>query len=644
MPGLGQRGRQGSGRGGRQGQLAQRRRRQVRHRPHQQLHVGAAHDVAGGRAEFLDVRHSRIPGADGDLVRGADGAHLQVIAHLAEPQLVDVDAGQEGDGVVIGIGGRFGNDIGAVAARKDISVVAEAAGEHVAAFAALQGIVAETAGQGIGQLVAGQYVVIAAAHHAGNIDQHIAAGAGRMGFVDGNDAGCRARLGTRIGGRAVRAGAAQHVAAGDIDVEYVVIAVARHRQAGGAHMHLFDVGGQRVVRAGIDGIAAAASLFHHHVTAVVDVIRVVAGQARHHVGAHRALDDVRVRRAGKDAIAGLVRSFRTPVLRQRRRQGGGRCRWQGQLASGRHRQARHCLHEVLHVAAQQHAAIGRAEFLDAGRRTGKPDVDGDLVAGADGAHFQRRAHLAEPQLVGADASQEGDDVMAGRLFPVNDDVGAVATGKNIRVVALQAGQGIVALAAAQDIVAKTAHEGVFELVTGQNIIELAAGDVGDIKQHVAAGRRRHRAIRSGQGRRHALAGRHVVDRVARAAAIDPVATGRINEKDVIGIGAARYRQAACGQAHVLDVVGHRVIDAGVDGIAAAVGQFNDHVAAVVDVIRVVAGQAFEHVGARGAAEDIRVRRAREALCGGCRTVQVSVDGGDAGARCIVFSHVAVSCR
>ncbi|PMQ08431.1 hypothetical protein JaAD80_27160 [Janthinobacterium sp. AD80] len=630
MPGLGQHRRQRGRRGCGQGQLAERRRRQVRHRLHQLLHIGAAQDVAGGRAEFLDIRRGGVPGADGDLVRRADGAHFQVRAHLAEPQLVEADAGQEGDGVVAGIGSGFRDDVGAVAAGEDKGVVADAAREHVGALAALQGVVAEAACQGVGQFIAGQHVIIGAAFQAAEIDQHVAARTGRGGSAAGNDAGRRASLRPGVGGRAVRAAAAQHVAAGHIDVKYIVIAVARHRQAGGAYMHLLDVGGQRVINRGIHGIAAAASLLNHYVAAVVDVIRVVASQPSHHVGACRALDDVRIRRAREHAIDGLVRAFRAPVLRQRRRQGGGCRRWQGQLAGRRRRQARHRLHQVLHVRAQQHAAVGHAEFLDAGRDAGAiPAADGDFVRRADGAHFQRRAHLAEPQLVGADAGQESDDIVRAAFGHFEDAVGAVAAGENIGIVAYRAGKHVIALAAAQDIVAYAADERVFEFVAGQHIVELAAYQVAEIEQHVGPGRRRQRAIRTRQGGGHAHAGIDIADRIDGAATVEHIAAWRLHMKGVVGRGAARHRQAAADDVHVLHVGGHRVVDAGVHGIRAAVGQFDDHVAAVVDVIRVVAGQAFEHVGAAGAAEHIGIGGAGEALRGRQRgTVQVRLDGGN----------------
>ena len=92
-----------------------------------------------------------------------------------------------------------------------------------------------------------------------------------------------------------------------------------------------------------------------------------------------------------------------PIGRQHRSQ--RRCigRWQGGLSGGRRRKRRHRVDQVLHLAVEQGLAVTGLELLHVVGVTQVPVGHRHLVSAADHAHLQTVSHLAEPQLIAADA-------------------------------------------------------------------------------------------------------------------------------------------------------------------------------------------------------------------------------------------------
>lgn len=102
-----------------------------------------------------------------------------------------------------------------------------------------------------------------------------------------------------------------------------------------------------------------------------------------------------------------------PASRHHRRQRIGIVPRQRRLPRSRRRKRRHRIHQVLHLAVQQHLAIAGLDLLQvvlAARVlvAGVPVLESDAVSGANDVDAQVIAGMGEPELAGTDVVQHQD--------------------------------------------------------------------------------------------------------------------------------------------------------------------------------------------------------------------------------------------
>jgi hypothetical protein len=338
----------------------------------------------------------------------------------------------------------------------------------------------------------------------------------------------RHRVGPGAAVEAVRPGVAgQHV------VERVAGAV----DVGGAGQdQVLDIGAERVAERALDRVGALVRELAHRVAGVVDDIGVVAGAARHRVGPGAAVEPVRPAVAGERVVERVASAVDV----------GG----PGQ-------------DQVLDMGAERVAerALDRVGALvrELAHRVAGVVDDIGVVAGA-ARHRVGPGAAIEP-VRPAVAGERVVERVAGAV-----DVGGPGQDQVLDIGAERVGER------ALDRVGALVHQ--FD--------HRVAGVVDDIG--VVAGAARHRV---GPGAaveavRSAVAGQHVVERVAGA----------------VDVGGA-------GQDQVLDIGAERVADRALDRVSALVHQLRHRVAGVVDDIGVVAGAARHRVGPGAAVEAVR---------------------------------------
>ena len=102
-----------------------------------------------------------------------------------------------------------------------------------------------------------------------------------------------------------------------------------------------------------------------------------------------------------------------------------------------------------------------------------PVTDGQRIIGTDNAHFQVVAHLPEPQLIRGDVRQKPGDIgIARRRVIVDDRVMAVATAKQIGVIASPTIKQIVTSATVENIIAGAAEQCVVAGATSEDVITI----------------------------------------------------------------------------------------------------------------------------------------------------------------------------
>ena len=231
-----------------------------------------------------------------------------------------------------------------------------------------------------------------------------------------------------------------------------------------------------------------------------------------------------------------------------------------------------------------------------------------------------------------------------RVVAAADDIGVVAVAAVERVdpgaavehiVALAAQQRVVAAEAIQHVVAAESGQEVRAAVAGDRVVAGAAGPAdgagrADQDQLLDIDRQRERdrcidRIDAGAlGLDNGVASIvHEIGVVAgpahqgvgAAAAIEHVATGATD--DEIRAAVADHMRLRRDHHRRLDAVGHRVGDVGgnADDIVAAIGQFDDDVARVVDHKGVVADAAHQGVCARVPVDPVVAGTAHETIVG-----------------------------
>src|SRR3990167_7729310 len=143
---------------------------------------------------------------------------------------------------------------------------------------------------------------------------------------------------------------------------------------------------------------------------------------------------------------------------------------QAGLPGSRRCEGGHGVNQVSHLRIAQGQAIAGKNLLNMIARAEIPVADADLVASTNHADFEVAAYRAEPQLVVIDAREDQAVVVANSRIILGDLVLAIATGKQVAIVAETALQAVIAQAATEDVGGYVAFQAIAQFIaTGVDV-------------------------------------------------------------------------------------------------------------------------------------------------------------------------------